>query len=48
MIPARKVSKCRVFSDPSTGKYGPEKNLHLDTFYAVILYAFNPLIPDVH
>ena len=36
------MSEYRVFSDPyfpvfgrNTGKYGPEKTPHLDTFYAV-------------
>ena len=33
---AWKVSKYGVFSDPNTGKYGPEKTPYLDTFHAVI------------
>ena len=42
-----KVSKYWVFSDPyfpvfglNTGKYGPEKNPYLDTFYVVILIGY--------
>ena len=30
-----KVSKYGVISGPSTGKYGPETTLYLDTFHAV-------------
>ena len=40
----RKLSKCGVFFgprfpvfSPNTGKYEPEKALHLDTFYGMIL-----------
>ena len=48
-ITAQKMSKYGVFSGPyfaifglNTGKYGPEKTLHLETFYAVyVLHLYS-------
>ena len=34
-----KVSKYRVFSDPNTGKYGPEETPYLDTFHTETIKA---------
>ena len=40
-ITAWKMSKYGVFSGPNTGKYGPEKTPHLDTFYAVLVVGYD-------
>ena len=36
---AWKVSKCGVFSDLNTGKYGPGNSPHSDTFQAVYVFS---------
>ena len=33
---------------PNTGKYGPEKTLHLDTFHAVLMYSEYEVYLNLH
>ena len=48
------VSKCGVFSglyfpvfSPNTGKYGPGKTPHLDTFHAVYTKGFDKYLTSL-